>query len=462
MTQVDLLEWFDVHYQPSSFHGRFQIGYRKKNETALLPLVTHEREALGLFLADMFLKPDYDYYITANAVSGVRRKTQGLFSYHNIVIDLDNHGAAAEDYFLQEELIWRLERDRELPAPTSLVKTGRGIQLWWTINPVHVKCKSYFNQVRDAFMEEIQEILEEYPSLSCFSLDKTASCNDVGYYRLPCSYNTKVQKKVQVAQNPCASYRLQDLVDSVAQWTEKKAEEQGSLQGEQDELFRHDFASHEIFVLKNVQTLAFFRVKQLILLRKSRDSNVMEETRNNLNFLLYNSLLPALGHALAWEKLLAFNSGFKRPMSQVELEAVIVSAKEKGGYKYTNRKIIEFLSITPEEQEKIGLFSSKTPQKQDAVHWSQHPSRDASRALAKECRDQKIHQLANSGLTQKAIATQLGISAATVSKILKAKTCKIQQQSLAKQALMQGKTIAEAVVISGLSRSTIKRILAVN
>lgn len=461
MENKELINWFNIHFAPSTFHGRFQIGYRKKNTTALLPLVTNEREELKKFLEKMFIRPDYDYYITANSLSGVSRKSESLFAYHNIVIDIDNHGAknATDDPFLVKELLWRLRRDRELPAPSSYVQTGRGLQLWWAITPVHWKCQSYLKEVRHTFLQEIEEIIAEYPYLSCFSLDKTASSNDVGYFRLPFSVNTKVNNKVEIEMlTPPPCYILQDLVKKAKAWkAEIEVAERKVVSREKDDKLVEDFATNEIFVLKNVETLAFFRVKQLILLRKIRDSAINQETRNNLNFLIYNALLPVMGETLAWEKLCAFNSGFKTPMSAKELEAVIVSAKEKGGYKYTNGKIIEFLGISAEEQEKIGLFLPKT---QGVQRFSQHPSRDASRALHKENRDENIRKLSKDGMTQKGIAETLGISPITVSKVLATKSGKIYQKELAMQAHEAGKPLGKVVEISGLSRSTVKRLIS--
>lgn len=466
MKNFDILDWFHLHYGQSTFHGRFQIGYRKRNEIVLIPLVTNDRSDLQKFISDMYLRPDYDYYITANSISGVSRKSEGLFSYHNIVIDLDNHieKQGNDDVFdgIQfqiEELIWRLQRDWDLPSPTSIVKTGRGVQIWWALVPVHMKCKPYLDEVRNFFLEEIERIMEEYPDLKAFSVDRSASCNDVGYFRLPFSTNTKAGKKVQLDYvDPSAVYVLQNLVQAVKEQKASLAQEE-ELPSTRDKQFAYDFANHEIFVLKNVQTLAFFRIRQLILLRKIRNSEINNETRNNLNFLVYNALLPAMGEAIAWEKLLSYNEGFKIPMKSKELEAVIVSAKDKGGYKYSNDKIIEFLAITPEEQEKIQLFSAKNKSHSPISKFSQHPSRDAARSLWKESRNAEIRELAQGGLCQKEICDKLNLSPATIAKVLGTKENKNHKKNLAIKALEDGRSISDAVKISGLSRSSVKRLL---
>lgn len=461
MKKLDMLRWFDVHFPESTFHGRFQLGYRKKGQCALLPLVTNEREELREFLSEMFVSPHCDYYITGNSVSGTKRKTESLFSFHNIVIDVDLHGmmdgeGKMGNHFLIEEFIWRFSRDSEIPSPSSIVKTGRGLQFWWNIVPVHQKCKIYLDQVRNFFMEEIKGIIEEYSDLSDFSVDVSASSNDVGYFRLPFTQNTKVKvEATAILSENVEAYVLQDLVASVKSIQRENEKETVVLKRDK-ELIR-DFAKHEIFVLKNVQTLAFFRIRQLILLRKIRDNKINGETRNNLNFLVYNCLLPSLGEELAWEKLLSFNRGFKSPMTEKELEAVIVSAREKGGYKYSNKKVIEFLNITPEEQEKIELFQGKG---EGVVRFSQHPSRDALRSLEKESRNLEIQKLAESGKSIKVIAQMLEIHPETVSKVLGKKEKNQQKKEMALEMLTAGSSMGEIIVVTGLSRSSIKRLKA--
>lgn len=452
-----LLQWFDVHFAASTFNGRLQIGYRKKGSNMLIPLSTHEREQLRHFIENMFIRPDYDYYITANSVSGVKRNIDSLFSYHNIVIDIDYHTETKSEWngmhFLEEEFIARFFRDKpdQLPNPTSMVHTGRGLQLWWAIKPVHKACKPYFDEVRYHFIEEIQKIVNDYTELSGLSVDRAASCNDVGYFRLPNSMNTKVNKRaeVEIAEEKPV-YLLQDLVAFV-----KELETNDNTHKSRDHQLVQDFSDHEVFILKNVQTLAFFRMRQLILLRKIRNSAVSLETRNNLNFLMYNTLLPAMGELDAWQKLLLFNDGFKEPMTEKELDGVIVSARKKGGYKYTNKKIISFLEISPEEQEKIGLFISKT---NNGMGFSRNPSRNASRALARQARDSQVFKLWNSGMTLSQIAIEIGISAPTVSKILKFSELQEEKKEKAVNLLSKGLGVTAVSHQVDLSISTIKRL----
>lgn len=464
--QNNLLAWYKIHFPPSSFDGRIQIGYRKSGQTKLKPLLIRDREVVEHFLETMYMSPNYDYYIMANTVTGVKRRKESLFTLQNIVIDIDNHG----DDFSEEsvkEFIWRLHRDwpEEMPKPTSVVETGRGIQLWWHILPVHAKCKPYFDEVREEFMRQIQILLDEYSSLDSFTIDSTASCNDVGYFRLPFSVNTKVAAlAVATIENGENNYVLQDLVEKVkklknGQLDQSPALEKRPLLSEYDKKIIPRFHDSEISILKNSSDLSFFRMKQLISLRKIRNRKISLETRNNLNFMVYNTLLPKMSEEKAWEKLLLFNQGFKEPMTESELRGVIVTAKDKGGYKYSNEKMIKFLQITPGEQEKIGLYSTNDSKKQKKlVRCSHDPARDAKRAFSKEVRNQRIFSLAKTNMSLTEISEDVGVSVSTVSKVLGFSENKENKKKKAIKMLKNGESISAIVAETTLSRSTIKRL----
>ncbi len=415
----NLQQWFQKQFSSSAFNGRLQIGYRSPGSSAVLPMFTCERDKLLDFITkSMVFHPSIDYYITANTVNGVKRRTEQLFSLENIVIDIDCH---EEPHYHEtilnqkiDQILWLIEKSTELPIPTSIVRTGRGLQLWWAIVPCHAKCKPYYDEVKENFMLELASILTEYEELKAFTIDKTASSNPVGYYRLPNTFNTKVNRLATCEISAQETlYTLQDLVTLVKTWENPPS---FSFEPQIHPLANTNYSAMELSILKNFHTLGFFRSRQLIQLRALRNQKPGKEERNNFCFLLYNTLLPAFGEEKTMEKLYLFNQGFKIPMTKEEIEHTLCTAKRKHGYQYSNQKIIEFLNITPEEQEQIGLYAGKF---KSFTKISSHPSRKASAALVKESRDQSVLELAKKGKNGKEIAQLLGISPPTVSKILR-------------------------------------------
>lgn len=454
-----LEEWFDKQFHSCAFDGRLQVGYRSKGNTAVLPLATCEREKMKALLVEyVTLHSSVDYYITANTISGVKRKTEELFSLENIVIDIDcheEHGLSRQGFDQKIDQILRLiENNSPLPKESSVVRTGRGVQLWWSIVPCHAKCKPYYDEVKRFFMSEIASLLTSFQDLTCFTVDKTASTNPVGYFRLPGTYNTKVKEKVtfEVTQEDTL-YVLQDLVKLAKEWSDKSEPVQ---QATIPEMTTTEFSSHEVSLLKNFQTFGFFRSGQLIKLRLIRNLPSGKEERNNFCFLMYNTLLPAFGKEKALEKLYLFNKGFKEPLTHKEIEGVICTAKQINGYKYSNQKIIEFLNITPEEQDQIGLYAGKFKL---FTGISSHPSRKASAALAKEHRNKNIIELANSGKNGAEIAKLLQVSQPTIRKVLHGQGASLSTRLKEKMKtfFQEGKTMEEIAQMCNCSLRSVQR-----
>ena len=75
---------------------------------------------------------------------------------HNIVIDIDCHkyGISKKDRDNEIEkcevyLRELFDNSLELPSPNTIVKTGRGLQLWWAIKPLSAaKLKNIYKETR--------------------------------------------------------------------------------------------------------------------------------------------------------------------------------------------------------------------------------------------------------------------------------------------------------------------------
>ncbi|MBE7004682.1 MAG: hypothetical protein E7425_10475 [Ruminococcaceae bacterium] len=453
---TSVLSWYDVHFPASTFHGRIHIGRMKDDGCGVRRLFTGERDAVRDFLANMHVSDKLDYYITANTVSGVERNLEGLFSLDNIVLDVDCHDADAPWQEQLLPLVWRFKRDAVVPLPNSIVRTGRGVQFWWHIRPVSVKCRPYFTEVRDFLIERLRDFLAEYSEFGAFQVDAAASHNLVGYYRLPGTVNTKAGTRVEFELLRDEEYLLQDMTAWMALEKAERAPKKKPPRGGEGEDFSGRYLASDVRLLRDYHTLGFFRMRQLVQLRILRGCDAGNETRNNLCFMAYNAMLPALGHERAFEKLRDFNAGFRAPMTERELEGVICSARAKGGYRYTNEKMIEFLEITPEEQKAIGLWAVSEPF-DPMARLSSHPSRRAAARTARDDRDAKVLALANRGLRMAAIAAELQITRQTVSTILSAHG--FDRRRLVVNAVSEGKSIEEAAERAGVSAYTAKKIL---
>lgn len=464
------LAWFRLHFRASGFNGRFQIGFRRPESPSILPLTTQPMDKLPDFVESAHFSRRMDYYITANSVAGVQRRKEGLFSLHNIVIDIDLHvkedfeapaNTIKERMFYNQELLHALlsrfqdaaSTEDRLPLPTSVVWTGRGLQLWWAIIPMSRKCLTWYEEIRDTLILRIQNLIEEYSSeLGDLKVDGAASKNAVGYFRLPGTVNSHSQTLVKAEIWSGEQYDTHELIKWAKEYTKEQAAEEEVKPLPHPDVDPFSYSDAEVRILKNVFTLAFFRVRQMIRLRAIRNDEIGNETRNNMCLVVFNALLLSSGEEKAWEKIQEFNAGFKNPMTEKELHNSLDTSVRKGGYRYKNETILSFLDISASEQEQIGLYPGGSP----FPRLSSHPSRVAARRLAKQHRNDRIKELSMSGKKNKEIAEELGISPNTVTTVLGAKRPRREEALDMKKAGMLESDIAAEL---GVSTRTVERYL---
>ena len=414
-------QWLDIHFGDTSFNGRVVIGHRK-NGGGIYTMTARPLTELRTYIGMIHVSQRLDYYITANTISGVTRRESGLFGLQNIVIDIDCH---KDDEIhripeLVQAFIWYCKRDlwsqETVPTPNSIVRTGRGVQLWWALKPCYGgsdygKSRYHYDKIKNTFIDHIECLLSEYSEeLNGLEVDRGASVNPVGYFRLPCTYNTKAKKysSLEILHSERYDQRDLTLLEAPEQPVCEKKSSQNII----------PLLESDIPVLKNFHSTGAKRVIQLINLRNLRRNDVGAETRNNFNFSVYNALRMSYDHDAAMIRLRSYNAGFINPMTEDELENCIVTAKHLNGYKYTNEKLIELLNITEEEQDSIGLYPFKGKYR-PWDHSKPNASRDATRKALKDDRDAKIVAMVTSGISQAEVARQLGIGKNTVGRVMK-------------------------------------------
>lgn len=442
-------DFLELVYFDSSFAGRVQLACRGKRAAGIVPVFTCEISEFAARLKGFEFSPTADYFLTANCFSGVERRKEDLFSLHNLVLDVDCH--LKDGRVDVSGLLWRLQHDvflTTLPIPTCIVETGRGLQLWWSIGAVSVKLKSFYDEVLDYFLLLLSDFLSGFTleEFSCFQTDYVASKNAVGYFRLPCTTNTKAKAKVAV---DCIGerYDLMDLFYFVKR-------EKGLLPQEEEGKFVL-MAGESCHLLSDLTSFLEQRVQALYQLRGLRSAKIGAEERNNFCFMVYNFLVPSYGHRLAFEGVLKFNGDFLSPMTTHELEAVVVTAKKKGGYQYSTEKLKEFLHITEEEAGLIGLDASEMP------HIGVRQQEKLKTATKKNRRDEEILALYQQGFTREEVAVTLELSLPTVRKVLRVHEVSHKQsrEETMKQLGAEGKTYEEIALICGCSTRTVGRFL---
>lgn len=385
-----------------------------------------------VFLAGFEQKSGQDVYITASSFKNRDSRRRGdLLAMNNIVIDIDAHKAPMK-YMdesmdkLETGLMYGLFYDDILPMPNTIVRTGRGLQLWWNIEQLPAGLLWMWKKVAGAFCDEIDGFLKDnadkFPGTE---LDRAASCNPSGLFRMPGSYNMAAKK--------AGSFEILHIDQFDVAWHYDR--HMGRDRGEKP---------HNSGPAAGSRLLADRRAKKLEKLLELRGRDVTGQ-RDLFCFCLACIYGRVLRGEELYKKIQALNASFTEPLPERELRACMSSVLSRE-HAISNPVLIEKLSISKEEQELTGIGISK-------------------RVLAKKKkaeRDQKIADLTRQGRPNTAIAAIVGCARSTVTAVQKRLgilRAGIMKREEAKKAIREGMTARAVSERSGLSLSSVYAML---
>lgn len=472
-TKENLEKFFDTHFRPLEEYYSFIQFYVKQNGYRLLtcdnpkPQMTREQymkaaqgsdkmpywrknqyskrmplpiRCLGFMRTDMGCVFDFsqkkDYYMTANGFKDSKVRNAGsLSTFHNIVVDIDCHGGESFSrknmQFIGDWLQYFLEKEAEsdplFHMPNTIVNTGRGFQLWWSVMSCSAKKLSYmWKAVSDHYLEVLQKLFsnmenltgkvyddfcemmgfnkhEAYPGflqkklksvrwLCYFSVDAASSKKKAGLFRVPGTFNSKTGDFGSFII--CSGLPL-NLVELFFQMHPVTGKEYTKFKT------RKKSSHWDGFAQKREEDLT-----KLILHRQERGLS-SSGFRDTVCLLICGAYCSSgEGEDAAIAAVRRINSCFDMPMLEKELEAYMSTCLHKK-YKFSNEYMISVLEITPEEQELLGIAVSK----QEAAA--------ASKRLAKKDQKEYILKLHQEGKKQTDIAKAAGVSQSKVSRVIK-------------------------------------------
>lgn len=362
-----------------------------------------------------------DYYLTQNGFSTPMKRDLGhIFTLHNIVIDIDCHTNRmtkqerdytidACSYFLYHDLFTEVD----FPMPNTIVNTGRGLQLWWAINPISYKVKHPYYEVRKYLIYRIESIIKSVETLRDIKVDKLASQNYVGYFRVPGSYNSKTDEHstFQILHDDKLDVFDMYYVDMLnAKKLEKKLYKKCNSNNEN---IKSNNGSKKKKVskkqIKSKNNLVAQREKMLYELLEIRRGEE-EGIRDLMLLILYNAYLSAgKTQEEGREAIDDLNERFSHPLTDKEINSYMSTSTRKK-YKFSNKKIIELLAMSKSEQEMLDFYDGDSSNKIDG--------KNECKKNEKEERNNRILDLNCKGYSQQDIAKEVGCSQSTVSRII--------------------------------------------
>lgn len=361
---------------------------------------------------------DLDTYTTINTFKGIRRKSEAVFNFESIYIDIDCHTSddssaveAAKERTLK--ILQESYENGALAAPTLITDTGRGYGLQYCLKRSIAntwraeKMIAFFKKVRKAIFEKYKEILgsETMVEVDGAVLDDARVC------RLPGTYNTKAGRFCRLISVSEKYFELSDLVQDCHLWDWKSDEE---YQKEKEEREKRKKSRPVVSFAEYRLPFLTARLEHLEKLQAMRGANC-EGCREQMMFIAY-SALTQLDPTSAVQRLQEMNNRFADPLPQVELDHIIqetdqsVGEDHRGYYKLSNSYVVNTLGLTDDEINTLGIGKGL----------KRSVERQAARDKKIETRKKIIELLTQADLlTYGQIAEATGVSRRTICTVAK-------------------------------------------
>lgn len=423
-----------------------------------------------------------NYYFSVNSFYRPQRTLENVRQLRALYADVDFHhlppgGAKRRVDDTLKFLEWAYA-EHELPAPSIVVKTGRGIQLYWLIEDLPKQGVPLWKLVQDALTGRLREVTEPLD----LHVDNVSDVSRI--LRLGGTRNTKARKMATLQVRSHNKYRLDKLIEAYfpeleiishgaqpfqtrgatiqakpAQRVKRSAATNGAEHTRQAKPAEHKKQAEPVdgkpvrstantrsvrgatnrakaVYLYNLYSLHYARLCDLVKLLELRKGEVAgDECRRRMVFLYrYWGCCYLHDPHRALEDTLRFNENFTTPLPRPAVEAATLSAEKayfdwlsgttvniggnfyRRGYNYKNETLIDMLGVTADEQREMATIIGK--EEKYRRNNARRTGRDETGLTQKQretkAAAQAVQALRAQGKKQKEIAELLGLSLSKV------------------------------------------------
>ena len=406
-----------------------------------------------------FIHSQRTMYHTPATFNGIKRTKERVRQMHACYVDIDCYKEGIPQKEVVEAIFWFVKRG-DIPMPSFIVSSGRGIYVLWLLNDIPATSKAV--RYYDLIQGKLVEVFSNYGSDH-----KAKSVN--GYLRLPGTLHPKANKKVEILFYDLDVryemrylgewFALSDLMDSkvtvLPERVQKASKKIVKFKNKKDSKVETEF-SQESFQKKFQEDLL-----RLVVLR----GYDMEGYRSHWLYMMHHSLLRrGLDESIVMDKVHRYNNRFKEPLPENEVDSLVKSSKKRhdewvdqmrriqngepgasptkynfAGYNWSSKRVIRDFEITVDEMAHLKLFVNEDiklhrKKKRDKEYYEEHKEQIKEKAKAsrrqknsgltnREATKQKnindIKALLEQGLKQIEIATRLGLTKGYISQIVR-------------------------------------------
>lgn len=340
------------HHDPSNTKGWITLA-KKDPQTHKFYQYHYKPEELAEHLSQW---TDEDVYYSQNTFYKPQRRIDNIRQLRTLYVDLDVYNLGMEPKWV----LGKLELEyfgQSIPEPNMVIFSGRGLVLIWNITPIPYMAMPLWRAVENFFAQSLVEVGAD-----------TKATDPARIFRLPGTINSKNNATVTAQYRHDYRYDIHDLqveyLPELSQAPEKA--KQKAKPKRQSNVLR----------LFNIYTMNLTRALDIAKLVEIRNGNVNGH-REVICFLYrYFTCCCSGDTERALEETLDLNSEFTEPLPVKEVISATKSAEKAweaksnakadaaakaagypgAGYNISNKKLIEWLDISPEEQQHLSII----------------------------------------------------------------------------------------------------------
>ena len=291
-----------------------------------------------------------DVYYSQNSFYKPQRRIDNIRQLRSLYVDLDVYNLG----MTPEWVLGKLEFEyfgQALPEPNMVIFSGRGLVLIWNIEPIPYKAMPLWRAVETFFVDQLKEVGAD-----------TKATDPARIFRLAGTINSKNRAIVKTEYRHDHRYDIHQLqYDYLPELSPKKLAVK--KKGRKTKIVR----------MFNTYTLHLSRARDLAKLVELRQGDVAGFRETVLFLYRYWTCCFTDDPERALDDTLSLNSEFLHPLPEREVINATKSAEKAwamksdakanelakslgypgAGYNMPNSKIIEWLDISPQEQEHL-------------------------------------------------------------------------------------------------------------
>ncbi|MGL4741521.1 MAG: DNA-binding response regulator [Sarcina sp.] len=416
------------------YEGYIQVVQKANNKMIMLENFKSENiEQIKKYMDNK----NVDIYFTVNTSFNGKRGGKNLKNLRAFYLDFDFHKTLSEDELIAEinyviGEVWMSAFWGKAPRPTRAVRTGRGIQIYWDIEPSSYGALASWQEFEDYLYGQFKYLGADRQATDCSRLMRL-------WGTINSKSNSKCELMILEKEN---IYSLYDLREEYLGWSERHKKNYVKKESNKN-------ISNKKINLFNSYTLHLSRAEDITKLVKLRKGNVTGYRNFIIHCYAYWEGIYTRSNEELKEKVYKLNESFTEPLNCGEVDKVLrcipkaiskfleyeqgvrsgqvkrvsKGMRDKGGYWYKNETLIDRLNIIKEEQKYlktiIGIEEKYNRNNKKRVKSRRNENGLTKREQQKQDTIKAIKELKAQGLKQIEIAKKLKISKALVSMYLK-------------------------------------------